>query len=74
MNNQEVQNSIYKTVMLDKLLYTIPKEVAERIDELIRNRYRILLTRGSKCTYIYFTDPNVAAYFKTRLVTANYNS
>jgi len=47
-------------------------EVAKRIDELIRNRYRILLTRGSKGTYVYCTDPQVAAYFKSRLEAANY--
>lgn len=36
----------------------------EKADNLIRNTYRILMTRGMKGCYVYFTDRNVADYFR----------
>lgn len=38
-----------------------------KADEIIRNTYRTLMSRGMKGCYVYFTDPQVAAYFKERL-------
>ena len=37
-----------------------------RIDKIIRNTYRTLMTRGMKGCYIYCTDPGLQDYFKQR--------
>lgn len=37
------------------------------ISKLVRNIYRILMTRGMKGCYVYFLDPHVEAYFKKRM-------
>ena len=43
-------------------------ELAEaKADQIIRNTYRTLMTRGMKGCYIYCTDPEVADYFQKRL-------
>jgi DUF2075 family protein len=43
-------------------------ELAEaKADQIIRNTYRTLMTRGMKGCYIYCTDPEVADYFRKRL-------
>jgi len=44
-----------------------PEEATRKADELIRNTYRTLMSRGMKGCYVYFTDPVTADYFKTRL-------
>ena len=49
----------YKT-----LLRQDPIEGARRLDLIIKNTYRTLLTRGMKGCYIYFTDPETREYFK----------
>lgn len=36
-------------------------------DEIIKNTYRTLMTRGMKGCYIYCTDPETQQYFKERL-------
>lgn len=43
-------------------------------NRLIRNTYRTLLTRGSKGTFIYCTDPSVADIFRQSLRDAHYES
>ena len=41
---------------------------AERIaDEIIKNTYRTLMTRGQKGCYIYCTDKKLSEYLKKRL-------
>ena len=41
---------------------------AEKIaDEIIKNTYRTLMTRGQKGCYIYCTDKNLSDYLKKRL-------
>ena len=41
---------------------------AEKIaDEIIKNTYRTLMTRGQKGCYIYCTDKNLSNYLKKRL-------
>lgn len=35
-----------------------------KADEIIRNTYRTLMSRGMKGCYVYFTDPATAQYFK----------
>lgn len=41
----------------------------ERADEIIKNTYRTLMTRGMKGCYVYCTDAALAAHIKSRLVT-----
>jgi uncharacterized protein len=43
------------------------REAAKRADEIIKNTYRTLMTRGMKGCYVYFTDRETAEYFKSRL-------
>jgi hypothetical protein len=35
-----------------------------KADEIIRNTYRTLMSRGMKGCYVYFTDPATADYFR----------
>lgn len=44
-----------------------PAGTSERLDRIIRNTYRTLMTRGMKGCYIYCTDPAVAAHLRSRL-------
>jgi DUF2075 family protein len=43
------------------------KQAYEKADSLIRNTYRILMSRGMRGCYVYFTDPALSDYFKKRL-------
>jgi uncharacterized protein len=38
-----------------------------RLDRIIKNTYRTLMTRGMKGCYVYCTDAETAEYFKSRL-------
>lgn len=58
----------------DKSLAGYKKELKEdqiraeiKADEIIRNTYRTLLSRGMKGCYVYFVDPTTAEYFKKLL-------
>ncbi len=53
-----------------KLSKSNPAHAAELADTIIKNTYRTLMTRGMKGCYVYATDPQVAAYFRTRLQRA----
>lgn len=44
-----------------------PSRALERADEIIKNTYRTLMTRGMKGCYIYCTDKALAGYLKKRL-------
>lgn len=35
----------------------------KKLDQIVRNTYKVLLTRGMKGCYVYCCDPNLAAYF-----------
>jgi len=50
-----------------KLLREEPLEGKQRLDLIIKNTYRTLMTRGMKGCYIYCTDKETAAYFRTRI-------
>jgi uncharacterized protein len=50
-----------------KLLQKNPEEIKARLDSLIKNTYRTLMTRGMKGCYVYFTDASMEAYFRQRL-------
>lgn len=43
-----------------------PEVNAQRLDRIIRNTYRTLMTRGMTGCYVYCTDPMVADYFRLR--------
>jgi uncharacterized protein len=42
-----------------------PIEAEMKADEIIRNTYRTLMTRGMKGCYVYFTNKETSEYFKT---------
>ncbi len=44
-----------------------PEKAEERADEIIKNTYRTLMTRGMKGCYIYCTDEGMREYMKKRL-------
>ncbi len=44
-----------------------PEEANKRADEIIKNTYRTLMTRGMKGCYIYCTDSGMSEYLKERL-------
>ena len=50
-----------------------PKLAMEISDEIIRNTYRTLLTRGMKGCYVFCTNKPLADYFKRRLSMLNKN-
>ena len=52
---------------IKKMYKESPEEANKRADEIIKNTYRTLLTRGMKGCYIYCTDPGMSAYLKRRL-------
>ena len=44
-----------------------PAEAELKADELIRNTYRTLMTRGMKGCYVYFTNEETRKYFEDRM-------
>ncbi len=44
-----------------------PSLATAKADEIIRNTYRTLMSRGMKGCYVYFADTATAEYFKDRL-------
>lgn len=44
------------------------KHALKLADEIIKNTYRTLMTRGMKGCYVYATDPNLRSYLKERSV------
>lgn len=50
-----------------------PKEALEIADEIIKNTYRTLMTRGMKGCYIYCNDMELQTYFKERITNHVYD-
>ena len=50
-----------------KLLRTNSENARKQADSIIKNTYRTLLTRGMKGCYVYCTDQETAAYFRSRV-------
>ena len=44
-----------------------PVSAKKKADEIIRNTYRTLMSRGMKGCYVYFVDPETSEYFRKRL-------
>jgi DUF2075 family protein len=49
-----------------KLLKIQAKEANDKVDRIIKNTYRTLMTRGQKGCYFFSVDPETNAYFKQR--------
>lgn len=52
---------------LKQLLKYSPKRATQEADEIIKNTYRTLMTRGMKGCYVYFCDKSLENYFKSLL-------
>lgn len=52
---------------LKKLYKENKEEALNRADEIIKNTYRTLMTRGMKGCYVYCTDENLRNYMKKRI-------
>lgn len=52
---------------IKKLNKENPEEARKRADEIIKNTYRTLLTRGMKGCYVYCVDDKLREYLKERL-------
>lgn len=52
---------------IKKLAKEDPDEADRRAEEIIKNTYRTLMTRGMKGCYIYCTDKALSSYLKERL-------
>lgn len=72
--NQQIVTDFTKRAKTDQSIKGIKKlakenpEEAQKIgDEIIKNTYRTLLTRGQKGCYIYCVDKNLSEYLKKRL-------
>jgi hypothetical protein len=46
---------------------TVVKRSGERFMQMVKNTYRVLLTRGMKGCYVYFMDKNTENFFRSRL-------
>ena len=52
---------------IKKMMKEQPEEAAKIADEIIRNTYRTLLTRGQKGCFVYCTNKELELYLKKRL-------
>lgn len=52
-----------------KLVKDDPDEGAARLDAIIKNTYRTLMTRGQKGCYVYFVDEETRRFFAERMQT-----
>ena len=50
------------------------KEKPEELNRLVRNIYKVLMTRGMKGCYVYFSDKGLEHYFKERVRLTESNS
>lgn len=54
---------------LKKQLKIDPDAMRTQADQIVKNTYRTLMTRGIKGCWVYCTDPETAAWFRSRLVS-----
>ena len=62
MKDLRFENDEIKTMAKEN-----PKKAKNLADEIIRNTYRTLMTRGMKGCYIYCVDEKLREYFKERM-------
>ena len=48
---------------------TVVKRAREKFVDLVKNTYRVLLTRGMKGCYVYFVDKDTERFFRSRFET-----
>lgn len=79
VENNKIVTDFTKRAKTDKSLNGIkklykenPENALEIADEIIKNTYRTLMTRGQKGCYIYCVDKALANYLKTRVELINY--
>ena len=72
--DEEVITDHTQRAKTDRSLFGIKKMIKENpdkaykiADEVIRNTYRTLMTRGQKGCFVYCTDKDLSNYFKKRL-------
>jgi uncharacterized protein len=53
---------------LSNMMQTNTAAANKLADEIIKNTYRTLFTRGMKSCYVYFVDEETREYFKSRIV------
>ncbi len=53
----------------DKSADSVVKRSGEKLVDLLKNTYRVLLTRGMKGCYVYFVDKETEKFFKSRIET-----
>ena len=77
--NGEIITDFTKRAKTDKSLNGIkklykenPEKALKTADEIIKNTYRTLMTRGQKGCYIYCVDKELANYLKNRVELINY--
>ncbi|MGG4169235.1 DUF2075 domain-containing protein [Rossellomorea vietnamensis] len=51
---------------IKKMMKEDPERAEKVADEIIRNTYRTLMTRGQKGCYVYCTDPELGQYLRER--------
>jgi DUF2075 family protein len=54
----------------DESYDTVVKRSGSRFTELVKNTYRVLLTRGMKGCYVHFMDKNTENFFRSRMERA----
>jgi uncharacterized protein len=54
-----------------KMAKADPDGTLERVDRIIRNTYKTLMTRGMKGCYVYSTDPETSDFIKSRLACSD---
>jgi len=50
-----------------KLMKQNPEHTKSLLENIIKNTYRTLMTRGMKGCYVYFTDNETSEYFKSKI-------
>ena len=56
---------------IKKMYMENPDKALELADEIIKNTYRTLMTRGMKGCYVYCEDMMLQAYFKEKFKNIN---
>lgn len=74
IRNEKVITDVGKRSRMDnsvkgykRLLETGTKNIEERLDMIIKNTYRTLMTRGLMGCYIYCTDKETEEYFRAKI-------
>jgi DUF2075 family protein len=49
---------------------TVVKRSGDRFTQMVKNTYRVLLTRGMRGCYVHFMDKNTENFFRSRMENA----